>query len=99
MQSSEAVKPSLETIDINTSVHHNVSMRTTLTIDDDLMEAARALAVQRRAPLGKIVSELMRKGIQGGGRIKVRRKGFPVFRVSKNASPITLEIVKKAEEV
>lgn len=73
-------------------------MRTTVTIDDDLLEAAKALAAQKRVPLGKAISELMRKGIQFRGTSKERRSGFPVFKVSANARAITLETVKRAEE-
>jgi hypothetical protein len=73
-------------------------MRTTVTIDDDLLEAAKSLAAQRGVPLGKAISELMRKGIQYRGASKKRRSGFPVFKVSSHARPITLETVKRAEE-
>jgi hypothetical protein len=36
-------------------------MRTTLSLDDDALSVARALAKQRRISLGKAVSELVRK--------------------------------------
>jgi hypothetical protein len=73
-------------------------MRTTITIDNDLFEAAKALAAQKGISLGKAVSELMRRGIQHGGRPRPRKSGFPVFDVSADARPITLETVKRAEE-
>ena len=73
-------------------------MRTTITIDDDLFEAAKALAVQRKVPVGKIVSELMRKGLNAQAPSKVGKSGFPMFQVPADARPITLEIVKRAEE-
>jgi len=37
-------------------------MRTTLTLEDDALEAAKALARRRRVTLGKAVSELVRRG-------------------------------------
>ncbi len=34
-------------------------MRTTLSLDDDVLAAARVLAPQRRQPLGTVISELV----------------------------------------
>jgi hypothetical protein len=38
-------------------------MRTTLTIDDDLLRAAKAIAQARAVSIGTILSELARKGL------------------------------------
>lgn len=73
-------------------------MRTTITIDDELFEVAKALAAQKGLPLGKAVSELMRRGIRYQGATKRRRSGFPIFEVPAGARSVTLETVKKAEE-
>ena len=73
-------------------------MRTTITIDDDLLEVAKTLAAQKGIPLGKAVSELMWKGMQYRRPLKRRKSGFPVFDVPAKARPVTLETVKKAEE-
>ena len=73
-------------------------MRTTITIDDDLFAAAKALAVQRKVPVGKVVSELMRKGLYAQAPVKAGKGGFPVFQVPASARPITLDIVKQAED-
>jgi hypothetical protein len=75
------------------------AMRTTITIDDDLFKAAKALATQRNVAIGKVVSDLMRKGLNAESRIKLRKgSGFPVFEVPADARPITLETVKEAED-
>lgn len=42
-------------------------MRTTLTLDDDIAEAAQALARATGKTLGSTISELVRRGIRGGG--------------------------------
>lgn len=42
-------------------------MRTTLDIDDDLLAAAKEIARRERKSTGKVVSELMRKGLTGAG--------------------------------
>ena len=39
-------------------------MRTTLEIDDDVLEAAKELATRDNKTAGKVISELARKGIQ-----------------------------------
>ncbi len=72
-------------------------MRTTVSIDDDLLNAARNMAEARGVPLGQVVSELMRKGMQAKADYDMRN-GFPVFRVHSSSRPITLEDVKKAED-
>lgn len=74
-------------------------MRTTLNIDEDLLQAAKSLAQTRSVSVGAIVSELMRKGLQFERQpIYSKKSGFPVFVVSEDAHPITLEQVKKAED-
>ena len=73
-------------------------MRTTLTIDDDLVEAARALANQERVSIGEAVSRLIRMGLRGPVKMRRGKSAFPVFKVSEDAKPITLEAVKRAEE-
>jgi len=72
-------------------------VRTTLTIDDDILKAARSLADARSASLGSVLSELARKGLECS-RSAGSRNGFPVFPVSSKAQPITLEDVKRWED-
>jgi hypothetical protein len=75
-------------------------MRTTLTIDDDLMAAARSLARAKSVSLGKAISDLARRGLNATPRVRRnnRSSAFPVFSVPKGAHPITLEDVRKAED-
>lgn len=72
-------------------------MRTTVSIDDDVLNAAKSLATQQRTALGRVISDLMRKGLQPVARIQ-RNGVFPVFEVPDGARPITLDVVKQAEE-
>ncbi len=72
-------------------------MRTTLNIDDDLIEAAKALASARDASLGSVLSELVRRGLEAEVAARTNN-GFPVFRVSPGAPPITPERVKRFED-
>lgn len=70
-------------------------MRTTVRIDDDVYEAARSLARAENKALGLVLSRLARRGLapRDGPR---RRRGFPVFEVTPEAPPITLEAVRRA---
>lgn len=68
-------------------------MRTTLTLDDDIFQAARSLAAAQGKSLGQVVSELARKGLR-----PALRHGFPVFDVPADAPPMTPEMVRLAED-
>lgn len=43
------------------------TIRTTLAIDEDLLGFATSMAVARGAPIGRVVSDLMRLGMESGG--------------------------------
>lgn len=73
-------------------------MRTTLSIDDDALEAARKLAVARNQSLGRVVSDLMRRGLAARAVYSADQSGFPVFGVAEDSPPITLEDVKRDED-
>ncbi len=62
-----------------------------------LVMAAKSLAQQRSESIGKIISELIRRGLQASAPIR-KKSGFPVFRISANAKPISSEDVKKIED-
>jgi hypothetical protein len=72
-------------------------MRTTLAIDDDVLEAARSLSEAAGKSLGEVISELARRGLAPRAQA-ADEEGFPVFSVSRGARPITLEVVQKALE-
>ena len=67
-------------------------MRTTVTIDDDVLAVARALAEQQGISLGRALSELARRGFRSGRQSK--RPG--VFDAGPDAVPITSEDVYRA---
>jgi hypothetical protein len=55
-------------------------MRTTLTIDDDVLAAAQAIAERDRRSTGAVLSDLARRGIsRGQKRSAGSRCGFPVL--------------------
>ena len=69
-------------------------MRTTLDIDDDVVAAARELAVGEKRSLGAVISELARRGLTPA-RVETA-DGLPVIRVPADAAPITPEMVRRA---
>jgi hypothetical protein len=72
-------------------------MRTTLVIEDDVLEAARSLAEAEGKSLGEMISELARRGLAPRSD-EALDEGFPVFSISPDAKPITLEAVQRALE-
>ena len=72
-------------------------MRTTLKLDDDILDAARSLAAQQRKTVGEVISELVRRALRQRPASR-SEKGFPVFDVSPDAPPLTSERVREALE-
>lgn len=70
-------------------------MRTTVTIDDDVLAIARALAQQNGVSLGRALSELARRG-QRAMAAAATNDGLPVFAVPRDAKSITSDDVYKA---
>jgi hypothetical protein len=61
-------------------------MRTTVTLDKDVYEAAMHLSRTTGRRLGRILSELARKGLQPGHSVRRdNRSRFPVFQVPPDA--------------
>ena len=72
-------------------------MRTTLVIEDDVLEAARSLAEAEGKSVGQVISTLARRGLALQSQ-EATEEGFPVFTVSPGAKPITSETVQRALE-
>jgi len=67
-------------------------MRTTITIDDDVLTAAKAIARQRNQTVGKVVSELARNAMRPPA-ASGERNGVPLLPVRKPRVIVTTEIV------
>jgi hypothetical protein len=72
-------------------------MRTTLTIDDDVLEAAKALADQRRLSLGEIVSDPARQSLRRPAGTN-ERNGVPLLPVSNPRAQVTLAMVNRLRD-
>ncbi|MBX3177132.1 MAG: hypothetical protein KF886_07225 [Candidatus Hydrogenedentes bacterium] len=74
-------------------------MKTTVTIDDDLLEVARELARARSVSLGRVLTDLARQGLASTTEFDRRPEtGFPMFRVAPGARPISIEDMHRVEE-
>jgi hypothetical protein len=73
----------------------DVSMRTTLDLDDDVLQAAKELAAARGRTAGQIVSELLRKALTSPSSGPVRN-GVPLLpRRPATAPRPTLALVNR----
>jgi hypothetical protein len=70
-------------------------MRTTLDIDEDVLESAKELAAQRRTTAGRILSELARSALMPKGRPLRKRNGVPILSKSRLVTP---EIVNRLRD-
>jgi len=70
-------------------------MRTTLQVDDDILQAAKVLARSQQRSLGKVISDLARRGLQPSGKQSIHQ-GFPVFTVADDAALVTDADIKAA---
>jgi hypothetical protein len=74
------------------SVTGQQGIGTTIAIDHDVLEAARAIARQKNQSIGRVVSELARKALRPRPAV-AERNGVPLLPVRKPAVVVTLEIV------
>jgi hypothetical protein len=72
-------------------------MRTTLDLDDDLLELARQLALQRKSSIGQVISDLARKSLNPKVPTRVRN-GVPVFTPKTGARKPHLKIVNELRD-
>jgi hypothetical protein len=74
-------------------------MRTTLDIDDDVLEAAKELAANRRTTAGRVLSELARRGLAAPPRKASVRNGVPLLDRRPQGSTLpTLELVNRLRD-
>ena len=69
-------------------------MRTTATIDDDILQTARQIAARCGVSLGRVLSDLARRGLQQ--ELIREERGFPVLDIPSTAFTIRSEAVRKA---
>ena len=74
-------------------------MRTTLTIDDDVLAAAKEIAEARGSTTGEVLSALARKGLEAPTRSGKTRNGVPLLpRRPAGAPRPTLALVNRLRD-
>ena len=73
-------------------------MRTTLDIDEDVLQAAKELAAEKGTTAGRILSELARRALAPQGRSPRKRHGVPILPPRKGARFVTLEMVNRLRD-
>jgi hypothetical protein len=73
-------------------------VRTTLDIDDDVLQAVRELAENRRRTMGEVVSDLARQALAPSERRSVRN-GVPLLARRRGGRPKpTMELVNRLRD-
>jgi len=72
-------------------------MRTTLNLEDDVFEQVRQYAESRSVPMGKAVSELVRRGLTTPLPTRMVN-GFQVVDLPPDSPVVTTEQVRRLED-
>ena len=73
-------------------------MRTTLDIDEDVLETAKEIAAKRGTTTGNVISELARTALTPRGKSSPKRNGVPVLPRRKHGSPVTAAVVNRLRD-
>ena len=74
-------------------------MRTTLDIDDDVLQAAKEIASNKGSTAGKVISDLARKGLQPAKPWARVRNGVPLLGPRHPGDPIlTVEFINRLRD-
>lgn len=71
-------------------------MRTTVNLDDDVMELVRRRAKLRRQSLGRTISELVRRGLTASTPAR-EEEGIIVFLLPADSPVVTTEDVRRLD--
>jgi len=74
-------------------------MRTTLELDDDILEAAKEIAQIRKTTAGRVLSQLARKALTPPPPASMIRNGVPLLPRRPEGSPIlTMKLVNELRD-
>jgi hypothetical protein len=73
-------------------------MRTTVDLDEDILRTVKDLARESDQSMGRILSDLARRGLTPPTRKFKTRNGVPLLMPRPGAPPITSELVKELLE-
>jgi hypothetical protein len=72
-------------------------MRTTLSLDDDVLQEVKAYCKSRDVSIGKAVSDLVRRGLHAPLETRIVN-GFHVVKLPPGSPPVSTEDVEKLED-
>ena len=70
-------------------------MRTTLDIDDDVLNAAKELAALRKTTAGRVLSDLARRALRRKDEETITRNGVPLLPPNEGVRPVSLNDVER----
>jgi hypothetical protein len=73
-------------------------VRITLAIDDDVLTAAKEMAVVENRTVGKVISSLARQGLTSVKSRRKTRNGVPILPIRSGASRVTANAVGELRE-
>jgi hypothetical protein len=73
-------------------------MRTTLSIDDDVLAAAKGLAAAQHKSIGSILSSLARQALRPNAPSSNMRNGVPLLTPRTGAATVTPELVNQLRD-
>jgi hypothetical protein len=74
-------------------------MRTTLDIDDDVLQAAKELAATRKMTAGKVISELARQALRPDEDAPSIRNGVPLLAARTDERPVNTGLVNRLRDL
>jgi hypothetical protein len=78
-------------------MRYYTGVRTTLEIDDDLVQVARQLAQQRKTTIGQVISQLVRKAMEPKSAPRMRN-GVLLFDVKPGARKPSMALVNRLRD-
>lgn len=74
-----------------------IDVRTTLNLDDDVLEAVKEMAAVQRRTVGEVISELARRSLSASGPRRRVRNGVPLL-PGRRGVRVTSALVRRLEE-
>jgi hypothetical protein len=75
-----------------------LAMRTTLDLDEDILDAAKELASQRGTTAGRVISELVRQALQTPAESLPIRNGVPLLARRSGGVRVTMKHVNELRD-
>ena len=79
-------------------MHDAQPVRTTLDIDEDVLQTAKELAARRGTTAGRVISDLVRSALAPSERKSRVRNGVPLLPIRKHGPLVTLETVNRLRD-